>query len=46
MMVTDASAVLELLLGTTAALDIQRRLLDSGESLHAPHLQLLRKSVA
>lgn len=50
-MVTDASAVLELLLGTTAALDIQRRLLDSGESLHAPHLldlevaQVLRRYV-
>lgn len=50
-MVTDASAVLELLLGTTAALDIQRRLLDSAESLHAPHLldlevaQVLRRYV-
>ena len=38
MIVTDASAVLELLLGTTAAFDIQRRLIESGDSLHAPHL--------
>ena len=50
-MVTDASVVLELLLGTTAALEIQRRLLDSRESLHAPHLldlevaQVLRRYV-
>ena len=52
MIVTDASAVLEVLLGTTAALDIQRRLFDSGESLHAPHLldleiaQVLRRYVS
>ena len=51
MIVADASAVLELLLGTTAALDIQRRLFESGESLHAPHLidleitQVLRRYV-
>ena len=51
MIVTDASAVLEVLLGTTAALDIQQRLFDSGESLHAPHLldleiaQVLRRYV-
>ena len=49
--VADASAVLELLLGTTAAYDIQRRLFESGESLHAPHLidleiaQVLRRYV-
>ncbi len=51
MIVTDASAVLELLLGTTAAFDIQRRLFESGDSLHAPHLldleiaQVLRRYV-
>ena len=51
MIVADASAVLELLLGTAAALDIQRRLFESGESLHAPHLldleiaQVLRRYV-
>ena len=52
MIVADASAVLELLLGTAAALDIQRRLFESGESLHAPHLldleiaQVLRRYVS
>lgn len=52
MIVTDASAILEVLLGTTAALDIQRRLFESGESLHAPHLldleiaQVLRRYVS
>ena len=52
MIVTDASAVLEVLLGTTATLDLQRRLFDSGESLHAPHLldleiaQVLRRYVS
>ena len=51
MIVVDASAVLELLLGTTAASDIQRRLFETGESLHAPHLldleiaQVLRRYV-
>ena len=51
MIVTDASAVLEVLLGTTAALDVQQRLFESGESLHAPHLldleiaQVLRRYV-
>ena len=51
MIVADASAVLELLLGPTASVDIQRRLLESGESLHAPHLidleiaQVLRRYV-
>ena len=50
MIVADASAVLELLPGTTA-FDIQRRLLESGESLHASHLldleiaQVLRRYV-
>lgn len=51
MIVADASAVLELLLGTTDAFDIQRRLFENGESLHAPHLmdleiaQVLRRYV-
>lgn len=51
MIVTDASAILEVLLGTTAALDIQRRLFERGKSLHAPHLldleiaQVLRRYV-
>ena len=43
MIVADASAVLELLPGTTAAFDIQRRLLESGESLHAPQTALPMK---
>ena len=52
MIVTDASAILEVLLGTTAALDLQRRLFESGESLHAPHwldleiAQVLRRYVS
>ena len=51
MIVADASAVLELFLGTTAAFDIQTGLLECGESLHAPHLldleiaQVLRRYV-
>ena len=51
MIVTDASAVLEVLLGTSAALDLHRRLFESGELLHAPHLldleiaQVLRRYV-
>src|SRR6266576_3717456 len=36
--VVDASAVVEVLLGTPAAAPIQRRLFDRGETLHAPHL--------
>ena len=38
MIVVDASAILELLLDTTAAPDIETRLFGTGESLHAPHL--------
>ena len=51
MIVVDASAVLELLLGVTTAPDIQTRLFEPGESLHAPHLldleiaQVLRRYV-
>jgi len=36
--VVDASAVLELLLATSAAKLVSERLLVSGETLHAPHL--------
>ena len=52
MIVVDASAILELLLQPAAALDIQRRLFERGESLHAPHLldleiaQVLRRYVS
>ena len=52
MIVVDASTILELLLETTAAADIQMRPLESGESLHAPHLldleiaQVLRRYVS
>ncbi|MGH7023741.1 MAG: type II toxin-antitoxin system VapC family toxin [Caulobacteraceae bacterium] len=48
----DASALLEGLLRTAAAPRVDRRLLDAGESLHAPHLidvevaQVLRRYVA
>ena len=38
MIVVDASAVLELLLRTDKGIKVQERVLDSGESLHAPHL--------
>jgi len=38
MIVVDASAVAEVLLGTPAAAAIERRLFDAGETLHAPHL--------
>jgi predicted nucleic acid-binding protein len=38
MLVVDASAVVEVLLGTPAAAAIERRLFDAGETLHAPHL--------
>jgi predicted nucleic acid-binding protein len=38
MIVADASAVLELLLGTAAAARAGARLLDPAETLHAPHL--------
>lgn len=38
MIVVDASVVLELLLRTAMAPGVEARLLDSGESLHAPQL--------
>ena len=38
MIVVDASALLELLLGTPAAAAIENRIFSPGESLHAPHL--------
>lgn len=52
MIVVDASAVLELLLGTAIAPRVTARLLDQAESLHAPHLldievaQVLRRFAA
>lgn len=52
MIVVDASAVLELLLGTESSARAAARLLDPAESLHAPHLldievaQVLRRFVA
>jgi predicted nucleic acid-binding protein len=36
--VVDASALIEALLRTPAASTLERRLLNSGETLHAPHL--------
>jgi predicted nucleic acid-binding protein len=38
MIVVDASALLEALLRTPAAESVERRLFDSGQTLHAPHL--------
>lgn len=38
MIVVDASALLETLLGTPAAKAVEERLLDPRQSLHAPHL--------
>jgi predicted nucleic acid-binding protein len=38
MIVTDASVILELLLRTPAADEVEARLFDAGETLHAPHL--------
>jgi len=38
LIVIDASAVLELLLRTDKGIKLQERVLDPGESLHAPHL--------
>ncbi len=38
MIVVDASALLEMLLRTPAATDVERRLSNAGWSLHAPHL--------
>jgi predicted nucleic acid-binding protein len=38
MIVVDASAVVEVLLGTSAASAVERRLFEAGQTLHAPHL--------
>lgn len=38
MIVVDASALLEALLGTQAAADVEDRLFARGQTLHAPHL--------
>lgn len=38
MIVVDASAMLEVLLGSRTGVRVQDRLLSGGESLHAPHL--------
>ena len=52
MIVVDASAILELLLDTTVAPEIEMRVLGTGESLHAPYLldleiaQALRRYVS
>ncbi|MCC6198025.1 MAG: hypothetical protein IT518_26535 [Burkholderiales bacterium] len=49
MIVVDASAVIEVLLGTPVARRVAERLFVEGETLHAPHLidvevaQVLRK---
>jgi predicted nucleic acid-binding protein len=50
-MMLDASAVVELVLGTEAGREVARRVADQGLSLHAPHLldvevaQVLRRYV-
>ena len=52
MIVADASAVFELLLKSSAGSSIERRLLEPGELVHAPHLldleiaQVLRRYVS
>ncbi len=52
MIVVDASALLEVLLRTPAAPNLERRLFEPGETLHAPHLvdleiaQVLRRYAA
>lgn len=52
MIVLDASAILEVLLSTPAALSVSRRLSVAGETFHAPHLldvevlQVLRRYAA
>jgi len=52
LIVVDASAMLEVLLGTATGARIEDRLLSRGESLHAPHLldvevaQVLRRYAA
>jgi predicted nucleic acid-binding protein len=51
LIVVDASAVLEVLLQTSIASDVSRRIFRAGETLHAPHLldveaaQVLRRYV-
>lgn len=52
MIVVDASAMLEVLLRTAAAAAVERRLFDSRQTMHAPHLidvevaQVIRRYVA
>jgi predicted nucleic acid-binding protein len=52
LIVVDASAMLEVLLGTATGRRVENRLLSKGESLHAPHLldvevaQVLRRYAA
>jgi predicted nucleic acid-binding protein len=52
LIVVDASAMLEVLLGTETGVRVEDRLLSRGESLHAPHLldlevaQVLRRYAA
>ena len=52
MIVVDASAVLEILLRTTAAASVEARVFQRGQTLHVPHLidvevaQVLRKYAA
>ena len=52
MIVVDASALVEVLLGTDTGARVEDRLLSGGESLHAPHLldvevaQVLRRYAA
>ena len=38
MIVVDASALLEALLGTAASAAVTRRIFEAGQTLHAPHL--------
>ncbi|HVZ69545.1 MAG TPA: type II toxin-antitoxin system VapC family toxin [Rhizomicrobium sp.] len=51
MIVIDASAALDILLGTSAAKDVMARLSKRGETIHAPHLldievaQVIRRRV-
>lgn len=51
MIVLDASALLEVLLGTPTGVSVERRMFAPGESLHAPHLidlevaQVLRRYI-
>ena len=51
MVIVDASVILELLLSTSSSVEIQKRLFNQKETLHAPHLldlevaQVLRRYV-